>query len=95
MKRRIALKLARELESGKWKKARAKLGRGQRQRCCLGVLQEIAPSRLPRSSLIEYYPSEAVIEWAGMRLDEAADLAEMNDQERGWAEIIKLLRETK
>ena len=94
MKRRIALKLARELESGKWKKGKYRLGRGECVRCCLGVLQEIAPKRLKRESLDEGFPSMAVYGWAELSGPETQELVEMNDTARGWGPVIKKLRET-
>ena len=94
MKRRIALKLARELESGKWKKGKGQLGRGEYVRCCLGVLQEIAPKALDRAELRDGLPSNSVLDWAGLQESEAGTLAYANDHAKGWAKIIENLRET-
>lgn len=92
MKRRIARRLADELESGRWKKAKRKLGRGYKCRCCLGVLQEIAPAYLAKANLWEQVPSANVCEWAGLGRREMMELAEQNDSRVGWAWHIEYLR---
>ena len=93
MKKSIALRLARELESGKWRKAKGQLGRGKKCRCCLGVLQEVAPKRLQKSPLVRSFPSGEVCAWADMGSYLEGRLAWANDETSGWAETIKLLRD--
>ena len=88
----IARKLADELESGRWEKAKGQLGRAGCSRCCLGVLQEIAPEHLERSRLPDSLPSVEVMEWAAMTQDEAVELAAFNDEVKGWARVAAFLR---
>ena len=84
----IAKRWIDELKSGRWVCTTEKLGVPEtNRRCCLGVLQEIAPKDLPRNPLHLGAPTEEIWEWAvepgidvsemGFRPDQ---MAELNDE---------------
>ena len=84
MRKDVARKLIAELESGRWRKGRHRLGAGIKTRCCLGVLQEIAPKNLPRHDLFREIPDVRIRDWAGLRSGETIILADENDNSPGW-----------
>lgn len=92
MKPEIAGQLADELESGRWLKTIGLLGEKKNYRCCLGVLQEIAPAPLIKQPLHEGYPSAQVRKWCDLSPDEMHTLVGLNDTFPGWNRVIDHLR---
>lgn len=77
-------KLLDTLRSGKWVQHSSHLGLPRSTaRCCLGVLQEIAPDTYPRNPLTHTMPSTHIAEWAGLDEKHLCALADTND--RGYA----------
>ncbi len=99
MKKQIARKLIKALESGEWKSCKGQLGRGTKMRCCLGVLQEIAPPEISRCPLDEGSPDIGVLNWAGLEpetwkyVTETSELAALNDENPGYSGPLKYLKE--
>ena len=93
MKSEIATMLADELESGRWKKHKGRLGTEGGARCCLGVLQDIAPPAYRRSALYEPHVQPGIATWAQLTLTEQVRLSQINDGSKDWTPVVKQLRE--
>jgi hypothetical protein len=107
MKRSIARKWAKALESGEYKQGKGRLRKGDKW-CCLGVLcnlhaqahPEIAAKQKHKSRYMNHESvlPEEVQDWAGMNSDDGYitygnDLVGMNDMKgMSFAEIAKVIR---
>ena len=93
MKKSVAKKWIRALKSGAWKKAKGRLGRGAKCRCAIGVLQEIAPKKLPREQLDSECTSREIRVWAGLTRWKHDRIAEVSDETIGWSSVINEIKE--
>ncbi len=92
--------LINQLKSGKWRKAREQLGRGEKSRCCLGVACEMAEIEwiydgtdwreygLP-DAIHGYDIFERAFPWLTQAV--AIKLSDLNDSSRGWGDVIEHL----
>ncbi len=98
--------LINQLKSGRWRKARESLGRGEVTRCCLGVACEMAGvdwqykiegesftdlgMGLPQG-IHDHMTFERAFPWLNYDLQE--DLGGLNDSTPGWDAVIERLEE--